>query len=117
MTTEFEPAGAAGDDDGPGFYQRKMMVLSDRAHHDELWTWVPQWLDGGVDFVAFVGERSSQLFDSFVDVCVLQALDDGRDEPYFILAGWVDTVEDAMELLSGLHGDADSPVCVLHAPA
>jgi len=109
--------GPVGDDDRPASCERKMMVLSDRADHDELWAWVPQWLGDGVDFVAFVGARSSQLFDSFVEVCVLQALDDGRDEPYFILAGWCATVEEAMALLSGLHGGADSPVCVLQAPA
>lgn len=105
------------DDDGPGSYQRKMMVLSDRAHHDELWTWVPQWLGDGVDFVAFVGERSSSLFDRFIDVCVVQALDDGCDEPYFIFASWFANTEDAMELILNMSGGADSPVCVLHAPA
>lgn len=110
-------SGVAGVDDGPASGERKMMVLSDRAHHDELWTWVPQWLRDGVDFVAFVGERSSSLFDSFIDVCVLQALDDGCDEPYFIFASWFATVEDATEYFSCLRGGAESPVCVLHAAA
>ncbi|QWP77314.1 hypothetical protein J5226_02600 [Lysobacter sp. K5869] len=108
-------AGDAGDEDlAP--YRRRMMVLSDRAHHDELWTWVPQWLRDDVDFVAFVGECSSSLFDSFIDVCVLQALDDGCDEPYFIFAGWFATVEDAAEYFSCLRGDEESLVCVLHGP-
>lgn len=110
-------SGDAGDDDGPDAYRRKMMVLSDRAHHDELWTWVPQWLGDGVDYVAFVGACSTHLFDSFIDVCVLQALDDGCDEPYFILSGWFATVEDAMDCMSSMRGGAAAPVCVLHAPA
>lgn len=94
-----------------------MLVRSDRAHLDELRTWVPQWLADEVDFVAFVGERSSSLFDSFIDVCVLQALDDGRDEPYFILASWFATTEDAMEFMSVLRGGEEFPACQLHAAA
>lgn len=105
------------DDDGPSVYRRRMLVLSDRAHLDELWTWVPQWLADEVDFVAFVGERSSALFDSFIDVCVLQALDDGRDEPYFIFASWFAATEDVMEFLSELRGGDGYPVCLLHAAA
>lgn len=38
-------------------------------------------------------------------------------EGRFILGSWFADADAAMELLASLDGSADSPVCVLHAPA
>ncbi|SDZ27185.1 hypothetical protein SAMN04487939_12918 [Lysobacter sp. yr284] len=106
--------GDAGGARVVGACERKLMVLSDLDDIDELWRWVPQWRSDGVDAVAFVGARSSQLFDRFIDVCAMLDLDgEGR----FILGSWFADADAAMELLASLDGSADSPVCVLHAPA
>lgn len=98
-------------------YGRKLMVLSDLDDLDELRRWVPQWRSDGIDAVAFVGARSSQLFDRFIDVCVMLDLDAENGEHRFILGSWFADADEAMELLASLEGSADSPVCVLHAPA